>query len=290
MTWPGDLGAAGGRSGAGGLSCAHCTALPGAGRACRAERAPPVLPRSTHGRRVLATMMRCRCAQCDVRHLLDGAGQHASVGRGGAAQPGYRRDQRRDQPGPATGRRPGPPAPQGSGPGPSRGGQSTERSQRRGLPGQLTWFRRAGQDGERPRQVMHLRRRPGGDGAPVEDHVQQRLVVLAVGPAGEGEPRHLTMQSVRPAHEITSRLQSVTARDRPHDEFCAGGGAPVGKHRPRRPVPPLYQRSRLSHQTVWIAVRLSQPPSISCPLTPLAGLATAARTLQRLAAESSTCP
>jgi hypothetical protein len=40
---------------------------------------------------------------------------------------------------------------------------------------------------------MHRLRRVGGDGAPSDDHVQQRLVVLAAGPAGEEEPRHLTL-------------------------------------------------------------------------------------------------
>jgi hypothetical protein len=40
---------------------------------------------------------------------------------------------------------------------------------------------------------MHRLRRVGGDGAPSDDHVQQRLVVLAAGPSGEEEPRHLTL-------------------------------------------------------------------------------------------------
>src|SRR5450755_846332 len=113
------------------LSGAPRTTLPRATRACWAEPGPPVRPRSTYGRRVLAAMMWCRCVQRDVGHLLDGGGQHAGVGRGGAAQPDYRHDQRRGQPGPATGWPPGPPAPQrpqSSGSGPSRGGQSPERT------------------------------------------------------------------------------------------------------------------------------------------------------------------
>src|SRR5450755_2947034 len=113
------------------LSGAPRTTLPRATRACWAEPGPPVRPRSTYGRRVLAAMMWCRCVQRDVGHLLDGGGQHAGVGRGGAADPDYRHDQPRGQPGPATGWRPGPPAPQrpqSSGSGPSRGGQSPERT------------------------------------------------------------------------------------------------------------------------------------------------------------------
>src|ERR1700751_5741779 len=49
---------------------------------------------------------------------------------------------------------------------------------------------------------MNLWRRPGGDRAPLQDHVQQRLVVLPAGPAGE-EPRHLIMHSVGPAQSVT---------------------------------------------------------------------------------------
>src|SRR6516164_5378376 len=60
---------------------------------------------------------------------------------------------------------------------------------------------------------MHLRRRVGGEGAPSDDHVQQRLVVLAAGPAGEGEPRHLTLQSVSLVQCVTparsARLDSL---------------------------------------------------------------------------------
>src|SRR5215467_14771856 len=49
---------------------------------------------------------------------------------------------------------------------------------------------------------MNLWRRPGGERVPLQDHVQQRLVVLAAGPAGE-EPRHLTLHSARPAQSVT---------------------------------------------------------------------------------------
>jgi hypothetical protein len=164
--------------------------------------------------------MRCRRSDRGMRDQLDGTGQHAGVGCGDAAQPGRHDDHRRRQPDAVTDGPPGraPPRAPGTGPGrppgpvprglrrhrrdTGRGGES-ECSSRCRLPGQLTRFSRAGQGGEHPGQVMHLRRGTGGDGAPAEDHVQQRLVVFAAGPAGEGEPRHLTMQSVRPAHCVT---------------------------------------------------------------------------------------
>ena len=137
-----------------------------------------------------------------VGQLLDGAGQHVRIGRKDAAQPSRCRDHRRGQPGAGTISSPMPPGPSaphrppGSGGDAGRRGGLAEGSPHCRLPGQLTRFRRPGQGGEHTRQVMHLGRRVGGEGAPADDHVQQRLVVLAAGPAGEGEPRHLTLQSV----------------------------------------------------------------------------------------------
>ncbi len=153
-----------------------------------------------------------------VRHLLDRAGQHADVCRRDAAQPGCCGDQRRGQGESGPSWPPGQPTPgwpHGSGRDAGRGGQPAERRQYGSLPGQFPGFGRPGHGGEHPRQVMHLRRRPGGDRAPIKDHVQQRLVALAAGPAGV-KPRHLTIHSVRPAHCVTpARSARSASRRRP---------------------------------------------------------------------------
>src|SRR5579863_5518898 len=61
---------------------------------------------------------------------------------------------------------------------------------------------------------MHFRRRVGGEDAHAEKHVQQRLVVLAAGPAGEGDPRHLIGSSVRGPHCVTPARWAISASRR----------------------------------------------------------------------------
>src|SRR6185437_7993823 len=109
----------------------------------------------------------------------------------------------------------------GAGPGREPG----ERRVRGVLPGQVPGFSRPGYGGEHTRQAMNLWRRPGGDRAPLQDHVQQRLVVLAAGPAGE-EPRHLIMHSVGAAQRVTPGL--VLARS-----FSGSPAMPASFRRPR---------------------------------------------------------
>ena len=184
-----------------------------------AEVAGHAWPRVGDGRRPLRPIvMRQGRSDRHVRHLLDRAGQHADVCRRNAAQPGCCRDQRRGQGESGTSWSSGQPTPgwpRGSGRDAGRGDQPGKRRQRGGLPGQIPRFGRPGHGGENTRQVMHLWRRPGGDRAPIKDHVQQRLVALTAGPAG-GEPRHLTMQSVGPAHCVTpARAASSASRRRP---------------------------------------------------------------------------
>src|SRR2546421_12972032 len=84
---------------------------------------------------------------------------------------------------------------------------------------------------------MNLRRRPGGDRAPLQDHVQQRLVVLAAGPAGE-EPRHLIMHSLGPAQSVTPPCATWPARRR-KPRCAATPTAPRG-------LPPLLATSPAS--------------------------------------------
>ena len=162
--------------------------------------------------------MRQGCSDGHVRHLLDRAGQHADVCRRNAAQPGCCRDQRRGQWESGAGwpsGQPPPGWPRDSRRDTGRGDQPGKHRQSGGLPGQIPGFGRPGHGGEHPRQVVHLWRRPGGDRAPIKEHVQQRLVALAAGPAG-GEPRHLIMHSVRPAHCVTpARAASSASRRRP---------------------------------------------------------------------------
>jgi hypothetical protein len=83
---------------------------------------------------------------------------------------------------------------------------------------------------------MHLRRRPGGEGAPVEDDVQQRLAVLAAGPAGEGEPRHLTLRSVPAAHFVTPARSASRAFDALYTTKDVGKGTGLGLDIARRIV------------------------------------------------------
>jgi hypothetical protein len=109
-----------------------------------------------------------RRADGHVRYLLDRAGQYACIGRRRPAHPGCQRGERRGEPEPATVPTPGLPTPRrlhDSGPDPDRGGLPPERRQRRGFPGQIVGSGRARQRGEHERQIMYLRRRPGGQWA-----------------------------------------------------------------------------------------------------------------------------
>ena len=161
-----------------------------------------VVPRARSASRLRTGTGRGRGRDGNVGQLLNGAGQHARISREDTAQPSRCRDHRRGQPGPGPNWSPGPPGPSAphwpsdSGGDAGRRDSLAEGSPHCRLSGQLTGFRRPGQGGEHPSQVMHLARRAGGEGAPSDKHVQQRLVRLAAGPAGEGKPRHLTLQSV----------------------------------------------------------------------------------------------
>ncbi len=201
---------------AGDLSQARRGVRPGCGPAAGLERGGRGLQGAGLGRGLPGRAGRGRRRHRDVRQLLNGTGQHVRVGREDAAQPRHRHDQRRSQPGPGTSwpsRSPAPPWPPGGGGDAGRRGRPAEGSPHCRLPGQLTGFGRPGQGGEHTRQVMHRLRRVGGEGAPSDDHVQQRLVVLAAGPAG-GEPRHLTLNSVPLAQCVTPARSARSASRR----------------------------------------------------------------------------
>jgi hypothetical protein len=75
--------------------------------------------------------------------------------------------------------------------GAGRRARADEGSHCRRLSWQLAFTRRNCQPDELAGQNMHPRRGIGGEGPPVEDHVEQQVVLVPACPAGHRNPGHL---------------------------------------------------------------------------------------------------
>lgn len=126
--------------------------------------------------------------------ILDWPRQHIGIRGGCAAEPETDDDQRGSEPQAASREAPSRRVPGWlavSGRDADRGDGAIERCHCCNLPGQLTGSSWSGQVSKPVCQGKHLLRGMRGQGLPIKEQGQQRLVWLMAEPAREGEPRHL---------------------------------------------------------------------------------------------------